>query len=627
MGQLTLAAPFALDPGTRRALDQCPEIESLVVGGELEGDATSDRVGVFVPERYSWRLPAHMGRSILYIGTRSTLTARMIKTALHRRVRRVVCWELDDWAEWSLFRLAAAKVGGKLVLVVPRMEDVITGLAKRLASGPATRTPETGPDWERSPEPADPPPSAPHRHGVAMRLVDAVYSKRLRRTLSRVPRPHDGAEGSIPGRVVFACPTLVAGGAERQIVNTAVGLRGRGLNEIVVLVSRLHSPPGNDFFLNHLIEAGVKVREVGSPVDTVADWAGPHPFAESGGHTREMQRALRSLPGDLLQDVVNLVAALRELRPAVLHCWLDHSNVRAGYAGLLAGVPRIIVSGRNVSPVHFSYIHEPFMRAVYRLLATRPEVLFVNNSRGGASDYATWLNLPLERFQVIYNGIHLDSASRSRSEAIQRFRARIGVPEGAPLIGGMFRFSDEKRPLAWLRVAAAVQAVRSDAHFVLFGCGPLQRQMEDFIKQLAPPGKIRLAPPTPENLLALSAFDILLLTSRWEGTPNVAIEAQAVGTPVVAAGGGGVSEALSPGVTGHYVESGQIPDLTRAVLDLLDHPERRAAMGAAGPELVHQRFSLGRMIDETLALYGLPTAETALVPSDAARPPRLASHA
>lgn len=626
ISQLTLAAPFVLESGTRRALHQCPEIESLVVGGGSEDDAPSDRVGVFVPERYSWQLPAHVGRHILYIGTRSTLTARMIKAAMLRRVSRVVCWEVDDWGEWSLLRLAAAKVGGKLVLVVQQMSDAITGLARRLVSGPATWTPEPGPDWEQGREPADRPRSPSHRYGVAMRLVDAAYSKRLRRTLARVPRPHDGAESGSSARVVFACPTLVAGGAERQIVNTAVGLRERGLSEIVVLVSRLHSPPGNDFFLNHLIEAGVTVREVGSPVDTVADWAAPHPFARSGGPSREMQRALRSLPGDLLQDVVNLYVALRELRPAVLHCWLDHSNVRAGYAGLLAGVPRIIVSGRNVSPIHFPYIHESFMRAVYRLLATRREVLFVNNSRGGASDYATWLDLPLERFRVLYNGVRLDSASRSSPAAIRRFRAQFGVPEGTALVGGMFRFSNEKRPLAWLEVAAAVQAVRPDVHFVLFGSGPLQAQMEDLLRGLPDTSRIRLAPPTQENLLALSAFDILLLTSRWEGTPNVAIEAQAVGTPVVAAGGGGVSEALSPGETGYYVESGQIPDLAHAVLDLLAHPERRAAMGAAGPELVHRRFSLGRMIDETLALYGLPTSEMALVPADAARPQRLASH-
>jgi hypothetical protein len=151
MGHLTLAAPFVLDPGTRRALDQCAEIESLVVGGELEDDAPSDRVGVFVPERYSWRLPARMGRRILYIGTRSTLTARMIKAALRRRVLRIVCWDLDDWAEWSLLRLAAQKVVGKFALVVQRISDAVNTVAEGLARSLATSASEAAQDPHRRP--------------------------------------------------------------------------------------------------------------------------------------------------------------------------------------------------------------------------------------------------------------------------------------------------------------------------------------------------------------------------------------------------------------------------------------------------------------------------------------------
>ena len=62
--------------------------------------------------------------------------------------------------------------------------------------------------------------------------------------------------------IVLACPTLVAGGAERQIVNTALGLHTARLGPVTVLVARLHNPPGNAFFLDHLVAAGgIDVRE------------------------------------------------------------------------------------------------------------------------------------------------------------------------------------------------------------------------------------------------------------------------------------------------------------------------------------------------------------------------------
>lgn len=571
---LTLVARFPIDDETRRALIEHPEVEGLVIGAVPDGAIPPERQGVLLPEQYSWRLPARVGRHILYMGTRSSLTARMIRTALLRGVSSIVCWDLDDWRQWGVPRLAAGKVASRMASAILRLPEIAPRLAGRVEWGPVTR-------W-----------------------LDAHYAKALERALSRFPRLESAGAHGRPGPVVFACPTLVAGGAERQIVSTAIGLRERGVPEVIVLVSRLRDPPGNDFFLRHLLEAGVSVRELESPVDSAEDWASLPTSTATARRARDVREALQTLPAELLQDVMDLTTVLEELQPAVLHCWLDYSNVRAGLAGLLAGVPRILLSGRNVSPVHFAYIHKPYMRAAYRLLAERQEVRLINNSRGGALDYGRWLGLPLNRFEIIYNGVSLDETSRASPEAAREFRLRHDIPEGASLIGGLFRFSEEKRPLAWLQVAATVIATRPKTYFLLFGQGPLAPQMGRFLRDLGLGGRIRIAPPTQESLLAISAFDILLLTSRWEGTPNVAIEAQALGTPVVASGGGGVSESLSPGVTGRFVETGRVQDLAQAVIELLDHPQMRAAMGAAGPGFIHQRFSQDRMIDETCALYG-----------------------
>ncbi len=608
IGGLTLAAPFVLDSGTQRALGEQPEIESLVVGSDPRGDLSPERLGVFLPEHYTWRLPPRTGRHILYIGTRSTITARMIKSALRRRVRSIVCWEVNDWFQWSLMSLALAKIRSKLASALQLSFEAIP----RLAVWPQFRQMSLPSPSRRGSEASAPLTSdrsgAP-RSSFVSRSIDSHYDKVLRRTLSLAPPAGPVHPKPYPGRVVFACPTLVAGGAERQIVNTAIGLRARGVREIVVLVTQLHSPPGNDFFLRHLVEAGVTVREVGSPVDTVAGWRRQNSVGAPTAGPHEIIKLLRALPTELLQDVTDLLMALRELRPAVVHSWLDHSNVRAGYAALLAGVPRIILSGRNVSPIHFPYIHEPFMRSTYRLLAARPQVRLVNNSQGGAQDYASWLGLPLAQFRVVYNGVNLAKATRAAPAAIADFRARLGIHADATLIGGMFRFSDEKRPLTWLEVAAEVSAARPQTSFLLFGQGPLKTAMEQYLTKCRLRDRIRIAPPTRENILALSAFDVLLLSSRWEGTPNVAIEAQAVGTPVVAAGGGGVSESLRPDVTGYFVESGLACDLAVSVIALADDPGKRSAMGAAGPAFVHQRFLLERMIEDTISLYGAELSE------------------
>jgi glycosyltransferase involved in cell wall biosynthesis len=95
------------------------------------------------------------------------------------------------------------------------------------------------------------------------------------------------------------------------------------------------------------------------------------------------------------------------------------------------------------------------------------------------------------------------------------------------------------------------------------------------------------------------------LTSRFEGTPNVLIEAQAAGIPVVAPDVGGVNEALLDGVTGILVGKRQASSLARAILEILEDPGWKERAATEGPAFVSKRFGHRRMIDDTIAAYGL----------------------
>ena len=99
------------------------------------------------------------------------------------------------------------------------------------------------------------------------------------------------------------------------------------------------------------------------------------------------------------------------------------------------------------------------------------------------------------------------------------------------------------------------------------------------------------------------ALDVLLLTSRFEGTPNVLIEAQAAGVPVVAPDVGGMSEALLNGVTGILVGNRRASSLASAVLEILDDPGWRKRAATQGPGFVSKKFGHQRMIDDTIAAY------------------------
>jgi glycosyltransferase involved in cell wall biosynthesis len=396
----------------------------------------------------------------------------------------------------------------------------------------------------------------------------------------------------VSGRIVMVCGSLQPGGAERQLANAVRGLTRRGVRDVTVLCAHLApgQPEEYDFFRREVAAAGVDTREIRRPLPLRA----PMPA--------KLLEAARILPAGVVCDVADLWRELVSLRPAVVHGWLDWSNIRAGIAAVLAGVPRILLAGRNLNPSHF-FFYEPVMRPAYRALLSRPEVTLVNNSVAGAQDYANWLGLPADRITVVYNGVEVPMTDRNTALAE---RKRIGVPDEVLLIGSMFRFSPEKRPLLWLDAAAAILARRADAMFALYGQGPLIAEIHARAIALGLERRLILPGLSADPVAALGAMDVFLLTSEAEGTPNTAIEAQWAGRPVVACAAGGVAEAFLSGETGILVPLADPGMIAEAVLRLAADHAWRERISCIGPAFVASRFGVDRMIDALIAQYGFP---------------------
>jgi glycosyltransferase involved in cell wall biosynthesis len=403
--------------------------------------------------------------------------------------------------------------------------------------------------------------------------------------------------GFAAGRVVMVCGSLAPGGAERQVANTLVGLAGRGLTDIHLLCDYLtpNQPSRYDFYLPLLRRAAIETREIAVKVTRVERDSAELPAA--------FRRAARHMPPNLAADVANLYFEFLALRPEVVHAFLDWSSVRAGMAAALAGVPRIVLSGRNVNPSHFA-LYQRYMDPVYQTLAERPEVSLVNNSEAGARDYEGWLGLPRGRIGILRNGVDFGGTARASPAAIAAIRATLGVPDGATLVGGVFRLFPEKRPMLWVDAAAEIARRDKTVRFVIYGQGVLEHDLRGHIRACGLEDRLMLAGVTGDVLAVLSALDVFMLTSFKEGTPNVVLEAQWVGTPVVAVEAGGTREALEPGRTGWIVDPATPAALADRVSRLLADPDLRAACRSTGPAFVEARFGLGRMVDETLAAYG-----------------------
>jgi glycosyltransferase involved in cell wall biosynthesis len=244
------------------------------------------------------------------------------------------------------------------------------------------------------------------------------------------------------------------------------------------------------------------------------------------------------------------------------------------------------------------------MREAYRLLAARSTVCLLNNSEAGARDYERWLGVPRGTFKIVRNGFDFSELEPAeKKEGARKLRARLGIPAEIPLVGSVLRFSEEKCPLRWIDVAARISERRPDVRFLMVGDGPLREKA----RQRAVAGGIgdRMVMPGNEKdtAVAIAAMDVFLLTSRLEGFPNVLVEAQALGVPVVTTDGGGAAETLVQGRTGYAIRPQSANLLADAILQILSDTAWRESARQATQSFVRERFSMSQMVDRTLDAY------------------------
>ncbi len=400
---------------------------------------------------------------------------------------------------------------------------------------------------------------------------------------SRAPRPDR------PLCIVQYTGCLYSGGAERQLCNTAIGLHQRGHRCIVRTQHDLSGQHAH--YLPLLAEAGVEARRAGR---------GLHLTRESLSRVR--WDLVAAAPEAIRSYVAALALELAVEAPDVLHAWLDHPNVIAGLAGIAAGVPCVVLSTRNYNPTHFPRFYAPFVDW-YRVIAPSRRLQWLANSHRGAASYAEYLGVEESRFHIVFNGLFRDHFDRPAAAQRRAARERLGLPAGAPVVAVVSRLDEEKQPELMLKVVTLLRERLPGVRVVVAGSGPLEARVREIIARRHLEQVITLLGRVSDVVEIMSAADVLLLTSRYEGCPNVALEAQHIGLPVVATDAGGTRDAVRHGVTGFVCGVNDAAGLVVGLERLLRDPSRRERMGRAAQAFVDACFDLDQMVDLTWRIY------------------------
>jgi glycosyltransferase involved in cell wall biosynthesis len=293
------------------------------------------------------------------------------------------------------------------------------------------------------------------------------------------------------------------------------------------------------------------------------------------------------------------VAAIRRLYrerdPDVVHMHTSHAHTLGCLARVGRERPRTAVSRRVDFSIYRNFLRTSWFK--YRLLGDR----FVAISRA-VRDVLVKDGIPPDRIEVVASGVDVARLEGARRKDL---REELGLPPGTPLVGDVAAFGWHKAQEVLVAATPLLLREVPDAVVVLLGDGECRPAVEARARELGLLGdRVRFLGFRDDVPEVLGSLDVFVMCSILEGLCTSALDAQAVGVPVVASAVGGLVEAVADGETGILVPARDPPALAAAVARLLRDPGLRRRQGEAGRARVRERFSVGAMVSGTRAAYG-----------------------
>ncbi|MEJ2346558.1 MAG: glycosyltransferase [Gammaproteobacteria bacterium] len=309
------------------------------------------------------------------------------------------------------------------------------------------------------------------------------------------------------------------------------------------------------------------------------------------------RRGLRAFPLRIRSSadpraIRRLMRIMREERVDVVNAHGSKDGWNAALAALL--LRRKFVRSRHVAnPIRTG----PIARMIYGALADR--VLTTSESIK-----AGMVERGVDPARIVSIPTGVDTGRFHPDVARGRFRAELGIPADAPLVGMVSVLRGDKGPDVFLRAAERVAAHIDDAHFALVGDGWMRGQLEESVAASPYRERIHITGYRRDIPSVMADLDVYVLSARIpEGVPQAILQALAMKVPVVASDVGGINEVAIPGHTALGFPAGDVASLVEAILACLRDRQAAAARAAAGIRLVHERYSLAATLKRMAALY------------------------
>jgi L-malate glycosyltransferase len=272
----------------------------------------------------------------------------------------------------------------------------------------------------------------------------------------------------------------------------------------------------------------------------------------------------------------NLARKLKTHKPDVLYTLTVVPNIWGRILGRMARVPTVVTSYRNL-------VAKQKDRLLWRLSAR-----IICNAKSLRENLIRNSSVDPKRVVVVPNGVDTDYFSPDPN---------LKAPDPFVVYAG--RLVEQKDPFTLLEAFRTVSVGNPKARFLICGKGHLLQDVLEYINSNALQSKIEVIPGDRDLRRHLQRAWVFALASRYEGSPNVLLEAMSMGLPIVSTKVDGIPELIDHGESGLMVEPGHPDSLAGAISSILADDSIRVSMGAKARESAVARFSVEGMVRQT----------------------------
>jgi glycosyltransferase involved in cell wall biosynthesis len=314
-------------------------------------------------------------------------------------------------------------------------------------------------------------------------------------------------------------------------------------------------------------------------------------------HSKCLERSISPI-----KDLLALFEIYRFIKKNNIQVVHTHSS-KAGILGRLAArLARVRLIIHTVHGWSFNDYQPELLRYILiwleRLTARFSDKLIVSNYPDKQKGLSNRIGSD-EQYVIIRYGLNYADFLQKDP----KIKEELGINNGDLVVGMVSCLKPQKSPLDFIKLAFMVNQILPKVKFILVGDGILRRRAEQLIEKLNIKGCSTLAGWRRDVHRILSAIDVFVLTSLWEGLPISALEAMAASKPVVATNTGGVQDVVTEGKTGFLVPPKDIRLMSERIVALLQDEGLRRQIGENAKNNLGREFSLAGMVKDTQDLY------------------------